>query len=267
MAVIVGTNAGFVASAPVADPTGANTLMDTHAEANKDTSPLAANKITEIGWWCDGATEDANFEVGLYAHDAGNDKPAARLYVEAVNAKGTSSGWKTVSVDWDISANTVYWIAAQLDNTATATNTNRNSNGADRRSIKVSATALFDPWLSTVETGSAVAIYAAWTQEAIELIGSVSGVSNTSAALSVATPLSASSSAVSGATASLFVTTQLIGSVAAVSGTVASLVVATQLIGPVLSVSNVSTPPPISHNTTCCDNYCSIRCGGFSIGN
>jgi len=38
MAVVKGTNAGFVETAPVADPTGTATLMDTHATGLKDTS-------------------------------------------------------------------------------------------------------------------------------------------------------------------------------------------------------------------------------------
>lgn len=146
MAVVKGTNAGFVSSAPVADPSGTAFFIDTHSEAVKDTSPAGNNKITEIGWWCDNATEETNFEVGLYDHDAGSDKPDNLLYSDTVNAKGTDSGWKTVSVDWAISASTIYWIAVQVDDTATATNCDRNANGADRRSIDTSSTFLPDPW-------------------------------------------------------------------------------------------------------------------------
>lgn len=163
MPVVVGTNAGFVETAPVADPTGTATLMDTHATGVKDTSPVGTNKITEIGWWCNDATEEANFEVGLYSHHAGDDKPDARLYVENINAKGTGAGWKTVVVNWVISASTIYWIAAQLDNTATQTNTDRNSDAGDRRSFELSAANLPNPWAAgSIETGWAEAIYAKW---------------------------------------------------------------------------------------------------------
>lgn len=168
MAVVKGTNAGFVVSAPVTDPAGSNTLMDTHADAVKDTSPVGATGITEIGWWCDGATEEANFEIGLYDHDAGNDKPGNQLYSDTVNAKGTGAGWKTVAVNWAISAETIYWIAVQLDNTSTTTNTNRNSTGADRRSIVTSASDLEDPWpAGSTDTTWYEAFYAVWSSATV----------------------------------------------------------------------------------------------------
>jgi hypothetical protein len=183
MAVVIGTNAGFVSSAPVADPTGTATLMDTHATGLKDTSPAGTNKITEIGWWCDNATEEANFEVGLYSHHAGNDKPDARLFVDNTNAKGTGSGWKTVAVDWVISASTIYWIAAQLDNTATQTNIDRNADAGDRRSIITAGDTLNNPWdVGSNETSWAEAIYAKWeaTTTYSELKGTIAAESTVS---------------------------------------------------------------------------------------
>ena len=121
MALVLGTNCGFVTTAPTSNPSSSTTPTDFQANAIRDTSPSDVIKITEIGWWCNNATQAANFEVGLYS-DTGNDEPEVRLFVDNTNAKGTTGEvWKTVAVDWTISASTVYWIAFQLDNTATAT--------------------------------------------------------------------------------------------------------------------------------------------------
>ena len=148
MAVVKGTNAGFVTEAPIADPSGSNTTIDRWSYAVKDTSPAVLTKITEVGWYCNEATEEANFEIALYAHDAGDDKPAAQLYVSSTNAKGTDSGWKSVVVDWTIVPETTYWIAVQLDNTATATATNNSaSTPGYRYSYKIAGDAsLTNPW-------------------------------------------------------------------------------------------------------------------------
>lgn len=162
MAVVLGTNAGFVTEAPTADPSGTGTYIDFQACAVKDTSDATADRITEVGWWCDTATAEANFEIGLYAHDSGNDKPGSQLYADIVNAKGVTTGWKTVTVNWSIDPSTIYWIALQVDNTPTATDIDRNSD-ATRISIKTTSGALADPWPSeSTETVWARAIYALW---------------------------------------------------------------------------------------------------------
>lgn len=124
MALVRGTNCGFVSVSPTADPAGDTTGFDNAAAVFKDTSPAGVTKITEVGWWCDNATQEANFEVGLYAAD-GTVVPGeagTRLSVAATNAKGTTAGWKKVSVDWTISPSTAYWLGLQLDNTTTTTN-------------------------------------------------------------------------------------------------------------------------------------------------
>ena len=162
MAVVLGTNAGFVTVAPTADPAGTTTLIDTQAVAVKDTAPVGSGKITEIGWWCDNATEETNFEVGLYSHNASSNKPATRLYVDTVNAKGTAAGWKTVVVDWNITAETIYWIAIKVDNTATQTNIDRNVD-ATRISIVTFSGSLSQPWpAGSTETIWCRAIYAVY---------------------------------------------------------------------------------------------------------
>jgi hypothetical protein len=176
MALALGTNCGFVTEAPVADPGGTASTIDTWSWATKHTSPADAVRITEIGWWCDNATQEANFEVGLYSHDAGNDKPDSRLQVDNTNAKGTGGAeWKSVSVNWSITAETIYWIAVQVDNTATATSCDWGSATGSRTSIKSDESTLPATWNAGSSQGAyAVAIYAVYSTEAGEETGILS---------------------------------------------------------------------------------------------
>ena len=189
MALLAGTNCGFVTEAPVADPDGGIPwVLDNTSQAVKDTSPVGATKITEIGWWCDNATPDVNFKVGLYAHDVSLDKPAARLYVDATNAKGAGAGWKTVAVDWDIDPETIYWIAVQLDNTSTTNTDGAGVSGASRYSAVFAESTLLNPWPSSSQGGNLLAFYALWTGTSyVELSGAIAGVSSLMGAMDVAT--------------------------------------------------------------------------------
>jgi hypothetical protein len=163
MTLIKGTNCGFVTTAPTSDPSGTgNTALDYEALALKVTSDASAAKVTAIGWWCDNNTEEANFEVAIYSHDAANDRPGNIIGSSTTNAKGTTSGWKNVTgLSITISPSTTYWIAVQLDDTTTTTSTDYQT-ATERKLIKATLT-LLDPWGSgsTVYT-SLGAIYAVW---------------------------------------------------------------------------------------------------------
>jgi len=166
-AVTDGVNSGFVSSEPSADPSDSNDTMDYTAHATKATSPSGSNQITKMGWWCDNATEEANFEVGLYSHNAGTDLPNLLLASNQSNAKGTDAGWKrsTLGTPYEISASTTYWVAAQLDNTPTSTQTNQGSSG--KRSWSNYATALPEPWSSNGIWTTLHAFYAYYTAVSI----------------------------------------------------------------------------------------------------
>ena len=164
MALALGTNCGFVETAPVDDPAGAgNHTMDGYARAIKDTSSATAAKITEVGWWCDNATEEANFEVGLYDDDSGS--AGDLIHVERTHAKGTSSGWKKATgLNWVISSDTIYWIAVQLDNTATTTQENYGSHAGGPYYDYLTGVSTLPDTFSGI-TGSAnyiISIYAVW---------------------------------------------------------------------------------------------------------
>lgn len=181
MAVVDGTNAGFVTVAPVADPTGNFTqTCDNAGFAGKFTTPAGISKITEVGWWCSNATQAANFRIALYSHDAGGDDPDARLYVTDYTAKGTASGWKTVSgLDWDVNPETVYWLALYVQNTATATQLDAQI-GSGRYSYNGGDCP--DPWPNVGEYASVLAIYGVVESGTTysELSGTIATTSTTS---------------------------------------------------------------------------------------
>lgn len=166
-AIVEGTNAGFVTSAPTDDPSGADVdAVDNYAYGLRFTSPAATVTVTEIGWWCDNATEEANFEVGIYSHDAANERPNVLLASNKTNAKGTTAGWKTSTVSYTLSASTIYWLAVQLDDTTTTTNFDYTSDVSYKRDRKSSGTTtLPDPtWGLTASTRNYIyAIYAVYT--------------------------------------------------------------------------------------------------------
>lgn len=171
MAVVLGTNSGFVTVAPTTSPVSVQVAtLDATARVTKDTSPSTAVKITEIGWWCDTASEEANFEVGLYAADGAvvPGEAGTRLFVSATNAKGTTSGWKVVTVDWTISPSTVYWIGVQLDDTATQTQIDAAFSGGPGYDSLASQTSLPDPFGggALLDADGMLAFYAVWTTAA-----------------------------------------------------------------------------------------------------
>ena len=116
MSLVLGTNSGFVTSAPTADPEGIGSAIDANARVTKHTSPAGATNITEVGWWRDTGTNTANWEIGLYAADGATvpGEAGTRLYVDNSNSS-SSGGWLTVTVDWTITENTVYWLGVQMD--------------------------------------------------------------------------------------------------------------------------------------------------------
>ena len=148
MVVTIGTDAGFVTVSPNADPTGTGTdTNDNQVQGARDTSPSGDNIITEMGWWCDNATEESNFEVGLYSDDPGNNRPLTLLQSDTVNAKGTGAGWKKVTgLNWEIDAETVYWVAVQLDNTSTSTHIDEEDDGVGGKNFLTSQTELPTSW-------------------------------------------------------------------------------------------------------------------------
>lgn len=170
MTVVLGTSGGFVTVAPTADPDGGGSpsAIDGGSRVTRDTSPSTAGKIIEVGWWCDTASEEANFEVGLYAADGATlpGEAGTLIHHSTTNAKGTDAGWKRVTVDWAISASTTYWIGLQVDSTATNTLINFESSGGAGFDIRSSVSTLPNPYGGGTLTDSdgVIALYALWEE-------------------------------------------------------------------------------------------------------
>jgi hypothetical protein len=122
MAVTLGISAGFVLIRPTVSPEGTSSYYaDNYHGAQKFTAPADAGSLIEIGWYDATSTEEANFEVGIYSHDAGNNRPGNRLATSGDIAKGTGAGWKYSAVPYALIPLTVYWLAMTCDDTASNT--------------------------------------------------------------------------------------------------------------------------------------------------
>ena len=158
MAVVIGTNSGFVSTAPTSNPSGSNPgAFSDQARAIEDTSPATAERVTEIGFYAGQATAECNFEVGIYEDDGGN--PGALLGVSRTNAKGTTEGWKKATVDITIIPNTLYHMAFQLDADGVRVDYGNDARGY---TLKDGVTTLPDPYAGTPQANFIFAIYAVW---------------------------------------------------------------------------------------------------------
>jgi hypothetical protein len=150
MPVMLGTNSGFVKIAPTADPVGGDATLNARAVVTSYHNSGAAVRIIEMGWYTGVATEEANFEIGLYAADGiiVPGEAGTLLFSSTVNAKGTTIGWKRVTgLDWAISPNTYYWFGLQLDDTVSTSAVDRSLLGGGRGlDILTSQTALPNPF-------------------------------------------------------------------------------------------------------------------------
>ena len=164
MTLVKGTNCGFVSEAPSGAPAETGWATDGKARAFKDTSPAGAQKVTEIGWYCIEATEEANYEVAIYDHNVGDNNPEAIVGWDQTNAKGTDAGWKRCTgLDISITPETVYWIAMQLDETATTTRIDVATDAGEKEDVKTGQTELTDPWGVTPDTDPVlIAMYAVY---------------------------------------------------------------------------------------------------------
>jgi hypothetical protein len=164
MAVVLGISSGFVITAPTADPAGTNTTIDGSSVVTKDTSPIGAIAITEIGWYRGAGTNTANFEVGLYSDLAG--VPATRLNVDATNSSSVQ-GWVITTVDWAISENTPYWLAVQMDAHSGSSSIDSETSGGAGSDVLTSQTTLNDPYGGGV-LADADGIYAIYAKLSVQ---------------------------------------------------------------------------------------------------
>lgn len=192
MAVILGTNAGFVTVSPDADPLGLDTGQDGSAKCTKDTSPAGNWKITEMGWWCADHNEGDDFDIGLYSHDSGNDVPLNLLQVDRDNATNVVPAWnKITGLNWEINPSTVYWLGLQLDPMSGTIEIDYAPSGG-RTSVMTGwpgGYSLVNPWVSVGTTDYIMAVYAKIEESVAysELAGTCAGTGDGSGDLELKT--------------------------------------------------------------------------------
>ena len=183
MALVLGTNSGFVTVAPTTDPAASLQItIDGNSCVTKHTSPAYPARIIEIGWYRAVGINTANWEVALYSDNAGIAD--VRLNVEATNSSSTT-GWLTRAVNWSIATSTAYWLGLQMDaHTGSSDSDRETTGGAGYDYISGGGqTTLNNPYGggAVVQPAGMVAIYAlveplfspAWGAKATTIIGGV----------------------------------------------------------------------------------------------
>lgn len=157
MAVIEGINSGFVTETPSGDPGGPNSTVDDRASGSKHVAPANAIKITEMGWWHAYGT-GTDYQLGLYSHDAGNNRPNALLYSSGDTAiVGGVGTWEVITgLNIEITGGTTYWLAIQMDNVA-VTQIDSGAAGSGKWDWKDGQTDLPSPWGTTDSTLNRIA--------------------------------------------------------------------------------------------------------------
>lgn len=178
MALVLGTNSGFVTTAPTADPAGTGVTIDGSSVVTKHTSPANAEKITSIGWYRESGTNTANWEIALYSDVAG--VPVTRLFVDNTNST-SSNGWLTTAVDWAISPNTAYWLALQMDAHAGSSGVDSAASGGAGSDVMTSQTTLNDPYGGGL-LADADGMYAIYALVQLSITGSGTPAAQASAA-------------------------------------------------------------------------------------
>jgi hypothetical protein len=115
MALTLGTNCGFVSSAPSTDPAGSSFNIGGYAAAVKHVSPTGNYKVIEIGWYRNSTSGSArDMQVAIFTDSSG---PSVQVGSTSEASFTDSIGWKKISsLNISLNSATNYWIAVQVDN-------------------------------------------------------------------------------------------------------------------------------------------------------
>ena len=167
MALTLGTNCGFVTTAPTANPSGTAFAIGGGGggaiNAMKDVAD-SAGTITQLGIWIDAAADAENIQLALYSHDSSNDKPDSIINNISVGT-ASAAAWNTVTVSIPVTAGTTYWLA--VFTSSTDTDSDRGTVTASRRVSDYSGgddsyEGFLNTWnnIGTATAGEGIAIYA-----------------------------------------------------------------------------------------------------------
>ena len=112
------------------------------------------------------------------------------LYSTVATLTGSAEGWKTRTVDWDIDASTIYWLAVQLDAVSGTSDIDYAATGGEV-SIDVGISTLQNPWVNDGTSAYILALYAvveAGTTP-IDISGTIAGISSLSGTLTLSTQI------------------------------------------------------------------------------
>jgi len=152
MALVIGTNCGFVSAAPTADPGEIETTIDNRCWVCKFTTPVGCTNITELGFYVMSIYhESADYSIALYTHNSGADGPDAvvgTIHTGNVTTATTPGWYKYSGLSISVSAETVYWIGVGVeDTTSGSTNTQKAASGSSRLGYHDENNGvLTDPW-------------------------------------------------------------------------------------------------------------------------
>ena len=161
MAVVIGTNSGFVTTAPTTDPSGWQGYQSNTYQTCFSLATTSAITITEMGFHANHDVAEADFDIGIYSDDSGPDE---LIHISANNTKTTGAGWKKVTgLNFELNASTTYWLAIQLDGANfVGLDATDSATGHVVKQSYGSKSSLVDPWDSTASSGDdrALALYA-----------------------------------------------------------------------------------------------------------
>lgn len=90
---------------------------------------IAADFHADTAWaYCEGSSTSRKVKIVLYADNAGSPGDTIGTSPEITTTSGASRTWYKVPVDWDLTADTPYWIGAIADGAA---NLSKTIAGAD----------------------------------------------------------------------------------------------------------------------------------------
>jgi len=159
MALTEGTNCGFCASAPTADPgAGTETVIDNRNWLSKFTTPAGCTTISELGFYIMSTTHSAvAYKIAIYTHNSGSDAPQDLVgsIQTGQNLTGSTAGWyKYTGLNISVSESTIYWLGVEVADSSNDAKTWRDTEtdgrigGADPLSDPISNFSAFDNGVS-----------------------------------------------------------------------------------------------------------------------
>jgi hypothetical protein len=155
MALVKGTNCGFVSSAPSVDPNGTSDPIAGYQTAFKDVAPAGNNNVTELGWYESATTfTGAAYSMGIYSHDAtGDGRPNALIATQSTGnstTTDTSQWYKYSGLSIPVTGGTTYWIALAFPSTGANSRTDYTNSAGDQQNYDngtgVAPNYLQTPW-------------------------------------------------------------------------------------------------------------------------